>query len=58
MPLQPFTNYSIEIDLESEEVIVEAWDDEAPMDTFRGRFSLEDGVGRMLTKLTSALRRT
>ena len=55
---QPFTNYSIEVDLESEEVYVEAWDDSNPIDTFRGRFGLETPVGRVLARITSALRRT
>lgn len=42
MNSKPFTSYTIEVDPDSEEVVVEASDDTAPSDIFRGRFALED----------------
>lgn len=39
---RPFNMYTIEVDPDSDEVTVEATDDTAPQDTFRGRFKLDE----------------
>lgn len=56
---KPFTNYVFEVDDEAEEIVVEAWDDETPMDTWRARISFEDfSSGVFLWRLNRALSRT
>lgn len=42
MSFKPFSNYSIEVDTELEEVLVEAYDEDFPADSFRGRFPLDE----------------
>lgn len=42
MPFKPFSNYSVEVDEEFGEVLIEAFDADYPGDTFRGRIPLDE----------------
>lgn len=52
---KPFTTYSIEVDLDLEEVMVEAWDADHPADTFHARIPLEEALAA-LRRLSRDLR--
>lgn len=54
---QPYTHYTIEIDEESEEVYIEAWDDEAPADIRRARLYVAD-LAAFFRRIDRALTRT
>lgn len=54
---QPYTNYSIVVDEESEEVYIEAWDDEAPGDIRRARLYVAD-LAAFFRRIDRALTRS
>jgi hypothetical protein len=53
---RPFSLYTIEVDQDSEEVVIEATDDDYPQDTFRGRFDLTELLP-LLRRLNRGLNR-
>lgn len=54
---KPFSEYQLQVDQETDEVYVEAWDEEAPQDIFRARFTLTE-LEPLLRKIHRALRRS
>lgn len=57
METKLFDLYQFEVDDDAEEVTVEASDEGAPLDIWRGRFTYEE-VERFLRRITNALERS
>lgn len=54
--MKPFTVYQLEVDEDAEEVVVTAFDEDNPGDTFRARLTLEE-LAPFLRRLDRALHR-
>lgn len=57
MDNKPFDIYQFEVDDEAEEVLVEAFDADSPVDIWRARLSYEE-LASLLWKVHRALRRS